>query len=165
MSEDTLHDDAVTEDLYAAQLEEFRKAPSAASFNDLRNQLRVAGAGAELAELCAMWAPRETDPAKAAEAWSESGEALLLIGSAEAGLRRLRAAIDLDPINARTIDRYIEQAMQVGDAASAAEVVENELSELGKRCDAETAKGKKPTAAMIARRRNTAPPQGCGTTA
>jgi hypothetical protein len=31
MSEDTLHDDAVSEDVYAAQLAEFRKAPNAAS--------------------------------------------------------------------------------------------------------------------------------------
>ncbi|MBP9086992.1 MAG: tetratricopeptide repeat protein [Kofleriaceae bacterium] len=153
MSQDTFHDDDVaTLDLFATQLEAFRKAPDAAAFIDLRDQMRAAGAGKELAELCARWAPLETDASKAAEAWSESGEALLLLGVADEGLRQLRKAIDLDPTSARAIDRFVEHALHLGDAASAAEVVENELTELGKRTDSETARGRKPTAASIARR-------------
>ncbi len=153
MSQDTFNDDDVaTLDLFAAQLEAFRKAPDAAAFVDLRDQLRAAGAGNELAELCARWAPLEPDASKAAEAWSESGEAMLLQGVADEGLRRLRKAIDLDPINARSIDRFVEHALHLGDAASAAEVVENELTELGKRTESENAKGRKPTAASISRR-------------
>jgi tetratricopeptide (TPR) repeat protein len=152
MSEDTLQDANVTTDLYAAQLEEFRKTPTAIKFAELRHVMRSAGAGSELAELCAIWAPHETDPTKAAEAWSESGEALLLVGATQMGLRRLRTAIELDNVNARAIDRYVEHALAINDAASTVEVVENEIAELTKRCDSETARARKPAPAMILRR-------------
>ncbi len=117
------------------QLEErvvaFRQQPDARRFTELRQELRDAGRGELLAELCATWAQVERDPQRAAEAWSEAGEAMMVLGESETAVEYLRNALDLDAGNERAADRLLELLEPI-DPAAAVEVLELQLGELAR---------------------------------
>src|SRR5215207_7416877 len=116
-------------DALEARVVVFRQHPESRSFSELRQQLRDAGRGELLAELCATWAQHERDPVRAADAWSEAGEAMVVLGETETAIAYLRTALDLDPTNDRATDRLLE-IVEPGDPALAVEIIENELAEL-----------------------------------
>src|ERR1051325_3141601 len=107
----------------------FRQQPEARGFAALRQELRDAGRGELLAELCATWAQHERDPHRAAEAWSEAGEAMVVLGETATAIEYLRTALELDPTNDRAADRLLEM-VEPGDPALAVEIIEHELAEL-----------------------------------
>ncbi|HEY1546335.1 MAG TPA: hypothetical protein VGG28_00875, partial [Kofleriaceae bacterium] len=123
----------------------FRQQPDAKDFAALRQELRDAGRGELLADVCATWAQHERDPIRAADAWSEAGEAMIVLGETATAIEYLRTALELDPTNDRASDRLLE-IVEPNDPAAAVEILEAELAELGKR----GATNKKPEA--IARR-------------
>src|SRR5437868_15068076 len=104
----------------------FRQQPEARSFNELRVELRHAGRGELLAELCATWAQHERDPHRAADAWSEAGEAMAVLGETATAIEYLRTALELDATNERAADRLLE-IVEPYDPAAAAEIIETEL--------------------------------------
>jgi tetratricopeptide (TPR) repeat protein len=132
VADDTLQTQTV--DPLEARVVVFRQHPDARGFAELRQELRDAGRGELLADVCATWAPHERDPIRAADAWSEAGEAMVVLGEAETAIEYLRQAIDLDPTNDRAIDRLLE-IVEPGDPAAAAEVIEHELTELAQLFD------------------------------
>jgi tetratricopeptide (TPR) repeat protein len=107
----------------------FRQQPEARTFAELRQELRRAGRGELLAELCATWAQHERDPVRAADAWSEAGESMVVLGELATAIEYLRTALDLDPTNDRATDRLLE-IVEPGDPALAVEIIEHELAEL-----------------------------------
>ncbi len=129
MSEDTLSGHQI--DPLEARLAVFRQQPEPKGFAALRQELRQAGRGELLAELCATWAQHERDPVRAADAWSEAGEAMLVLGETATAIEYLRTAIDLDPVNDRAVDRLLE-VVEPTDPAHAVEIIELELGELAK---------------------------------
>jgi tetratricopeptide (TPR) repeat protein len=139
MKEDTVTQSA--DDMLARRVEDFRIHPTAASFVELRSELRHSGRGDLLSELCSFWAARDPNPRSAAEAWSEAGEVLAVMGLVEPAIDRLRRALELDPVNERAIDRLVEALLERGDVAAAVEPIEVELAELGKRHDGRAKKG------------------------
>jgi tetratricopeptide (TPR) repeat protein len=132
VADDTLQTQTI--DPLEARVVVFRQQPDARGFAELRQELRDAGRGELLADVCATWAPHERDPIRAADAWSEAGEAMVVLGEAETAIEYLRQAIDLDPTNDRAIDRLLE-IVEPGDPAAAAEVIEHELTELAQLFD------------------------------
>jgi tetratricopeptide (TPR) repeat protein len=132
VADDTLQTQTI--DPLEARVVVFRQQPDARGFAELRQELRDAGRGELLADVCATWAPHERDPIRAADAWSEAGEAMVVLGEAETAVEYLRQAIDLDPTNDRAIDRLLE-IVEPGDPATAAEVIEHELTELAQLFD------------------------------
>jgi tetratricopeptide (TPR) repeat protein len=124
---DTLRNQVI--DPLEARLVVFRQQPEARAFVELRQELRDAGRGELLAELCAAWAPHERDPLRAAEAWSEAGEAMIVLGETATAIEYLRTAIDLDPVADRAVDRLLE-IVEPADPAYAVEILELELGEL-----------------------------------
>jgi tetratricopeptide (TPR) repeat protein len=132
VADDTLQTQIV--DPLEARVVVFRQQPDARGFAELRQELRDAGRGELLADVCATWAPHERDPIRAADAWSEAGEAMVVLGEAETAIEYLQHAIDLDPSNDRAIDRLLE-IVEPGDPAAAAEVIEHELTELAQLFD------------------------------
>src|SRR5215213_5487934 len=116
-------------DALEARVVVFRQQPEAKGFGKLRQELRDAGRGELLAELCATWAQHERDPIRAADAWSEAGEAMLILGEAATAIEYLRTALDLDPTNHRAADRLLE-LIEPNDPAAAVEIIEHELGEL-----------------------------------
>ncbi|HET9626006.1 MAG TPA: hypothetical protein VFP84_31815, partial [Kofleriaceae bacterium] len=112
-----------------ARVAVFRQQPDARGFADLRQELRDAGRGELLADVCATWAPHERDPIRAADAWSEAGEAMAVLGETDTAIEYLRTALDLDPTNDRATDRLLE-IVEPGDPALAVEIIEHELAEL-----------------------------------
>src|SRR5262245_47319265 len=107
----------------------FRQQPEARGFAQLRQELRDAGRGELLAELCATWAQHERDPHRAADAWSEAGEAMAVLNETATPIEYLRTALELDPTNERAADRLLE-IVEPYDPAAAAEIIETELTEL-----------------------------------
>jgi len=133
MSEDgfsTPHSNAV--DPLEAKVSGFRQHPEARGFAALRQELRDAGRGELLAELCATWAQHERDPLRAADAWSEAGEAMAVLNETATAIEYLRTALELDPTNERAADRLLEM-VEPYDPAAAAEIIESELTELAKK--------------------------------
>ena len=126
----------------------FRQQPDPKRFSELRQELRAAGRGELLAELCATWAQHERDPVRAADAWSEAGESMLVLGEVETAVEYLRTALDLDPTNDRAADRLLE-ILEPNDPAAAVEVIELELAELQKRAGGQ---GQRAKAEVTARR-------------
>ncbi len=110
----------------------FRQQPEAKGFSALRQELRDAGRGELLADVCATWATHERDPHRAADAWSEAGEAMAVLGETATAIEYLRTALELDPMNERAADRLLE-IVEPNDPAAAAEIIESELTELAKR--------------------------------
>src|SRR6476659_9633030 len=129
MSDDTLPTHRI--DPLEARVVSFRAQPEAKGFAELRQQLRDAGRGELLADVCATWAQHERDPVKAADAWSEAGEAMVVLGETATAIEYLRVALDLDPSNDRAADRLLE-IVEPGDPAAAVEIIEHELAELAK---------------------------------
>src|SRR6188508_1892477 len=119
-------------DALEARVVVFRQQPEARSFSALRQELRDAGRGELLAELCATWAQHERDPIRAADAWSEAGEAMVVLGETATAIEYLRTSLDLDPTNHRAADRLLE-IVEPTDPAAAVEIIELELGELAKR--------------------------------
>ena len=107
----------------------FRQQPEAKDFAALRQELRDAGRGELLAELCATWAQHERDPVRAADAWSEAGESMIVLGETATAIEYLRTALELDPTNDRASDRLLE-IVEPNDPAAAVEILESELTEL-----------------------------------
>jgi tetratricopeptide (TPR) repeat protein len=124
----------------------FRQQPEAKDFAALRQELRDAGRGELLAELCATWAQHERDPVRAADAWSEAGEAMIVLGETATAIEYLRTALELDPTNDRASDRLLE-IVEPNDPAAAVEILEAELGELAKR-----APNQKSKPELVARR-------------
>lgn len=155
-----MNDDTVThsaDDLQARRVDEFRDNPSSAAFAELRSELRSHGRGDLLVELCSFWAAREPNPKQAAEAWSEAGEVLFVMGMVDPALDRLQRALALDPVNDRAVDRLVDALVARGDAAAAVEPVEAELAELGRRAgDARPKKGDPVVARRAAQHRRAA---------
>jgi len=110
----------------------FRQQPDSKGFAALRQELRDAGRGELLAELCATWAQHERDPVRAADAWSEAGEAMAVLGETATSIEYLRTALELDPTNDRAADRLLE-IVEPNDPAAAVEILEGELTELAKK--------------------------------
>ncbi len=129
MSDDTTP--SLTIDPLEARVVGFRREPEARGFAQLRDELRKAGRGDLLAELCATWAQHERDPLRAAEAWSEAGEALVVLGEIPTAVEYLRSALELDATNDRAADRLLE-IVEPTDPAAAVEIIELELAELAK---------------------------------
>ncbi|MBA3392412.1 MAG: tetratricopeptide repeat protein [Deltaproteobacteria bacterium] len=129
MSDDTSPSHQI--DALEARVVVFRQQPEAKGFAQLRQELRQAGRGELLAELCATWAQHERDPARAADAWSEAGEAMVVLGETATAIEYLRTALDLDPTNDRATDRLLE-LVEPYDPAHAVEIIEQELGELAK---------------------------------
>jgi Tfp pilus assembly protein PilF len=144
MSEDTMPNNSI--DPLEARVVVFRQQPEATGFAQLRQELRSAGRGELLAELCATWASHEADPIRAADAWSEAGEAMVVLGEMATAIEYLRTALDLDPTNDRASDRLLE-IVEPDDPAAAVEIIEHELVELAKR-DASKKSGPKNELAM-----------------
>lgn len=139
-----MNDDTVTHtanDLQARRVDEFREHPTAQAFAALRDELRGSGRGDLLVELCSFWAAREPNPKQAAEAWSEAGEVLFVMGLLDPARDRLQRALELDPVNDRAVDRLVDVLLQRNDVAAAVEPIEAELAELGKRGEARPKKG------------------------
>ncbi len=113
----------------------FRQQPEPKGFEGLRQELRAAGRGELLAELCATYAQHERDPLRAADAWSEAGEAMAVLGETATAVEYLRTALELDPANERGLDRLLE-LVEPGDPAAAVDILETGLAELAKRTDA-----------------------------
>ena len=148
------HDDTPTRPtpIAAADLDAFRRDPrDAARFAALRQTLRDGGQGEALAEICELRAPFEANAAKAAELWSEAGEARAVLGHAALAERDLRAACALDPAQERATARLVEMLMTAGKPAEAGDILEAELDELTRRGDVAPGKAK-PDRAAIARR-------------
>src|SRR5580692_3823964 len=110
----------------------FRQQPDAKDFAALRQELRDAGRGELLADVCATWAQHERDPIRAADAWSEAGEAMVVLGETATAIEYLRTALELDATNDRAADRLLEM-VEPNDPAAAVEILETELGELAKR--------------------------------
>ncbi|HRC55753.1 MAG TPA: hypothetical protein PKU97_07510, partial [Kofleriaceae bacterium] len=139
-----MNDDPVTlpvDDPLARRVDEFRENPQGGAFVSLRAELRANGRGELLAELCSFWAARDPNPKSAAEAWSEAGEVLYVMGLVDPAIERLRLALELDPLSERAVDRLVEALLDRGDVAAAVEPIEHELAELGKRGEARPRKG------------------------
>src|SRR4051812_12731800 len=130
MSEDTSPTHSI--DPLEARVVHFRQQPESRGFAELRQQLRDAGRGELLAELCATWAQHERDPVRAADAWSEAGEAMVVLGETATAIEYLRTALELDPTNDRAADRLLE-IVEPTDPAAAVEILEGELTELAKK--------------------------------
>src|SRR5262249_37302060 len=64
VADDTLQTQTV--DPLEARVVVFRQQPDARGFAELRQELRDAGRGELLADVCATWAPHERDPIRAA---------------------------------------------------------------------------------------------------
>src|SRR3954447_5164196 len=133
MSEDSFstQPSAVVDPL-EAKVMVFRQQPEARGFQALRQELRNAGRGELLAELCSTWAQHERDPIRSADAWSEAGEAMVVLGETATAVEYLRTALDLDPTNDRAADRLLE-IVEPSDPAYAVEILEHELAELAKK--------------------------------
>jgi tetratricopeptide (TPR) repeat protein len=129
MSEDTFPGHEI--DPLEERVVGFRMQPEAKGFAELRQILRDAGRGELLADVCATWAQHERDPVRAADAWSEAGESMLVLGEVATAIEYLRTALDLDPLNDRAVDRLLE-IVEPDDPAAAVEVIEQELGELAK---------------------------------
>jgi tetratricopeptide (TPR) repeat protein len=155
-----MNDDTVThsaDDLQARRVDEFRDNPSAAAYAELRADLRNQGRGDLLVELCSFWAAREPNPKQAAEAWSEAGEVLFVMGMMDPALDRLRRALELDPVNDRAVDRLVDTLLARDDVAAAVEPIEAELGELARRAgDARPKKGDPIVARRAAQHRRAA---------
>lgn len=154
-----MNDDTAThpsDDLQARRVDEFRENPNAPAFAELRNDLRGSGRGDLLVELCSFWAARETNAKLAAEAWSEAGEVLFVMGLLEPAMDRLQRALELDPVNDRAVDRLVDVLLQRDDVAAAVEPIEAELAELGKRADPRPKKGDPLVARRAAQHRRAA---------
>ena len=160
VSDDTMQTSPI--DPLEARVVVFRQQPEAKGFAALRQELRDAGRGELLAELCATWAQHERDPVRAADAWSEAGEAMVVLGETATAIEYLRTALELDPTNDRALDRLLE-IVEPDDPAAAVEILEAELAELRASATARP-RGKKPE--LVARRARacTAAPPSCGTT-
>ncbi|MGE5181511.1 MAG: tetratricopeptide repeat protein, partial [Acidobacteriota bacterium] len=130
MSDDTLRTEKV--DPLEEKVVRFRQQPEPKGFAALRQELRTAGRGELLADVCATWAQHERDPVRAADAWSEAGEAMAVLGETATAIEYLRTALELDPTNDRAADRLLE-IVEPTDAAAAVEILETELGELAKR--------------------------------
>jgi len=130
MSEDTSPTHSI--DPLEARVVHFRQQPESRGFAELRQQLRDAGRGELLADVCATWAQHERDPVRAADAWSEAGEAMVVLGETATAVEYLRTALDLDPTNDRAADRLLE-IVEPSDPAYAVEILEHELAELAKK--------------------------------
>jgi len=130
VSDDTMPNLSI--DPLEARIVTFRQHPEAKGFAQLRQELRDAGRGELLAELCATWAQHERDPIRAADAWSEAGEAMAVLGETATAVEYLRTSLDLDPTNHRSADRLLE-LVEPTDPAAAVEIIELELGELAKR--------------------------------
>ncbi|HEY0192444.1 MAG TPA: tetratricopeptide repeat protein, partial [Kofleriaceae bacterium] len=150
VSDDTTQTEALPPPLdpLEAQVAAFRLQPEARRFAELRQRLRDTGRGELLADVCATWAPHERDPLRAAEAWSEAGETMVVLGELETAIEYLRTALELDPTNDRATDRLLD-LVEPGDPALAVEILETELAALGRATGSGT-DARKP--AMIARR-------------
>jgi tetratricopeptide (TPR) repeat protein len=154
-----MNDDTAThpaDDLQARRVDEFRDNPNARAFADLRTDLRGSGRGDLLVELCSFWAARETNPKAAAEAWSEAGEVLFVMGLMDPAVDRLHRALELDPVNDRAVDRLVDVLLQRGDVAAAVEPIEAELVELARHADPRPRKGDPVVARRAAQHRRAA---------
>ncbi|HEY4240184.1 MAG TPA: hypothetical protein VGM88_10225, partial [Kofleriaceae bacterium] len=129
MSEDTLPTPVPAIDPLEARVVGFRQQPEAKGFAELRQMLRDAGRGELLADVCSTWAQHERDPVRAADAWSEAGEAMAVLGETETAVEYLRTALELDPANDRAADRLLE-IIEPNDPAYAVEIIETELTAL-----------------------------------
>ncbi|MBA3460200.1 MAG: tetratricopeptide repeat protein, partial [Deltaproteobacteria bacterium] len=139
MSEDTRPTHRI--DPLEARVVSFRAQPEAKGFAELRQALRDAGRGELLADVCATWGQHERDPIRAADAWSEAGEAMAVLGETATAIEYLQTALDLDPTNDRASDRLLE-LVEPTDPAAAVEIIERELGELAKKAGGGGAKAK-----------------------
>src|SRR3569623_1635942 len=150
MADDPVHSTDVsrTVDPLEAKVVVFRQQPEAKGFAALRQELRDAGRGELLADVCATWAQHERDPVRAADAWSEAGEAMIVLGEIETAVEYLRTSLELDPTNDRASDRLLE-IVEPNDPAAAVEIIEGELTDLAERAGGDHGR-KKPE--LVARR-------------
>ncbi|HVV85065.1 MAG TPA: hypothetical protein VHE35_18500, partial [Kofleriaceae bacterium] len=133
-----------------AEVEAVRGDPrDAARFAALRRGLRGEAARSQLAEVCELRAPFETDPVAAAAVWAEAGGLRDELGQHALAERDLKAACALDPTNEAAAARLVDLLLGAGKHAEAAAILEAELAELDRRA---AAAGERPERASIARR-------------
>jgi tetratricopeptide (TPR) repeat protein len=134
IGEDTLQTEKAPPDSFDSRVADFRKeAGDREAFVELRDELRRAGRGDLLAEICALHARVASTPAEQVEAWSEAGEANLVIGRPDAGRAALDRALAIDPANSRAAELLVRHHLEANRAAAAADVLEVEIAELDKR--------------------------------
>ncbi|MBP6628805.1 MAG: tetratricopeptide repeat protein [Kofleriaceae bacterium] len=139
-------------DVLAARLDDLRARPADRdAYVGVRDLARQHGRGDVLAEACRLHADAAANPDERAEAYSEAGEALLLIGRAEDGEVALMSCLALRPGDGRAATLLADHYLATGRAAAAAEVLEAELAALPPATAPADSKGKKPDPALLAR--------------
>src|SRR5688572_30354269 len=111
-----------------AKLEAFKRDPrSGELYRELKDALRQANQGAQLAEIAELHAPHLNDPHRAAAILVEAGATRLRLGQANEAERDLREALAHDPGNDAAASKLAEHLVARGRFAEAAAVIEAEL--------------------------------------
>src|SRR6185295_7288213 len=96
-------------DSLAAKVEAFRRDPrSGEVYRELKEALRHANQGAQLAEVAELHAAHVDDPLRAAGVLAEAGATRLRLNQASEGERDLREALALDPSSEQAAARLSE---------------------------------------------------------
>ena len=128
-------------DSLSAKVEAFRQDPrSSEQYRDLKEALRQANQGAQLAEMAELHAAHLNDPRRAAGILVEAGATRLRVGQASEGERDLREALALDPSSEQASTRLSEHFIARGRFAEAAAVIEAELETLAQLAESEDRK-------------------------
>ena len=118
-------------DSLAAKVDAFRRDPrSGELYRELKEALRQANLGGELAEIAELHAEHVSDPRRAAGILVEAGATRLRMGQASEGERDLRDALAHDPASEQAANRLSEHFIARGRFAEAAAVIESELDTL-----------------------------------
>jgi tetratricopeptide (TPR) repeat protein len=118
-------------DSLAEKVEAFRRDPrSSELYREVKEALRHANQGSELAEVAELHAQHLNDPRRAAGVLAEAGATRLRLGQAGEAERDLRDALALDPSSEQAAGRLSEHLIARGRFAEAAAVIEAELETL-----------------------------------
>ena len=118
-------------DTLAAKVEAFRRDPRSGDlYRDLKESLRQANQGAQLAEIAELHAAHQSDAQRAAAILVEAGATRLRLGQAAEGERDLRDALVHDPASEQAANRLSEHLIARGRFAEAAAVIEAEVETL-----------------------------------
>src|SRR3569623_845374 len=134
MADDPVHSTDVsrTVDPLEAKVVVFRQQPEAKGFAALRQELRDAGRGELLADVCATWAQHERDPGRAAQhrraavLWNDH------LGRVDRALWHWQQAWKLEPQRTEALEAARELYRSLGDDAMVAKLYQAELEVLGK---------------------------------
>lgn len=114
------------------RLEEFRSDPSNQKlYRWLRDQLRKHEQHALLAELHELRAPLETEGPRAAEIWAEAARSWMAQNRRTKAMKALEEAVYFDPTHVYAADTLADIYIGQGRYAETADLIEDELEELG----------------------------------